>query len=66
MQTLTKLKIMEKLYGGERQAAKAVGVSWDAWRRWKLGERKVSVPIDRLIDRLISEGAELDGKVVRN
>ena len=46
---------MERLYGGKREAAKAVGVSWDAWRRWKLGERKVSTPIERLIDRLLEE-----------
>ena len=55
MKIETKLEFMEYRYGSERDAAAAVGVSWDAWRRWKLGERKVSVPLERLIDRLLDE-----------
>ena len=58
MKTHAKLKIMEKLYGDDKKAAEAVGVSWHAWRRWKLGERKISLPVDRLLDRLITERAE--------
>jgi hypothetical protein len=57
MKIQTKLDFMERLYGGEREAAKAVGVSWDAWRRWKLEERKVSLPVERLIDRLLDEAS---------
>ena len=58
MKTDSKIKIMEKLYGDDRRAAAAVGVSWHAWRRWRLGERKISVPVNRLIDRLITEKLE--------
>ena len=58
MKIQTKLDFMERLYGGEREAAKAVGVSWDAWRRWKLRERKVGIPEERLIDRLLDEGVD--------
>jgi hypothetical protein len=56
MKIQTQLKLMESTFGGEKEAAKAVGVSWDAWRRWKIGDRSVSLPVRRLMDRLLDEG----------
>jgi hypothetical protein len=52
-----KMALMEKLYGGEREAAAAIGVSWHAWYLWKRQLRQVSKPIRLLMDFLIEKKA---------
>ena len=40
----------EAFYGSGAEAARALGVSYESWKKWKSGEREMPLYIKRSID----------------
>ena len=55
MEEKTKIRLLEKFLGGPVAAAKAAGVQYVTWYRWRNGLRGITPQTSRMLDMMLKE-----------